>query len=118
MATLGSIDLGIVKKESVNKSGNLFFMPLPKQDSNKAITIDLFGVQRTITISAEFIGEPSTIKSKILQLDALHNGKQTGLTYNGETITNKKVYIQDLTWDYDEGEPTRIKYILTLIEGK
>lgn len=117
MATLGTIDLGIVKTENSSKDSNLFHYPIPKQDSDSAFLVDRMGVSRTITITGEFVGTPAEIKANISAIESVQNGKQSGSTYNGELLTGRNTQIQSFSWDYVEGTPNRVSYSLTLMEG-
>jgi len=118
MAQLGTIDLGIVKNENSVKDSNLFFYPIPTKDSHEAFLLDIMGVGRTITVSGEIIGTKEQIKSKVGLIENVANGKQGGLNYNGEIITGKNTFIQSFSWDYREGDPSRVVYTLTLLEGE
>jgi len=116
MATINSVDLGVVKTESSSKESNLFFFPMPYSDSDSAFLIDLMGTSRNINITGEFVGAPATIKSNIEAIEAIQNGQQGIVEYAGELIT-KDVQIQTFSWDYKEGDPNRVSYTLTLVEG-
>jgi hypothetical protein len=118
MATINGFDLGIVKTERSSKDCNLFFSQMPKQDSDKAYLLDIMGTGRTITITGEFVGEKETIISNVENIEGIADGKQVGGDYNGEIISGKNVYIQTFEWDYVEGDPQRVKYNLTLLEGE
>lgn len=117
MATLGTINLGIVKSESSSKESNLIFQAIPYSDSDKAITLDLMGTTRTLTISGEKVDTPTNLVTFISNIETAQNGQQTGLTYTGDMISGITVFIQSFSWDYVSGDPNRISYTLTLYEG-
>jgi hypothetical protein len=90
---------------------------MPYSDSNAAFLIDLMGTSRTITITGEFVGTKSELQSQVSAIETIQNGQQTNSTYNGEIISGKSVQIQSFNWDYKEGDPSRVSYTLTLMEG-
>lgn len=118
MATINSVDLGVVKIETSSKESNLFFQSLPYSDSTDAILLDLMGTQRTITLTGKFIESSiETLKSKIEAIESIQNGNQSVVVYAGSLIT-KNVEIQNFSWDYNEGSPNTVDYTLTLLEGR
>jgi hypothetical protein len=116
MAQINSVDLGIIKSEESSKESNLFFFPMPYSDSQDAFLIDLMGTSRTITISGELHGTKSEIQTKIQNIEAIQNGQQEIVTYQGELI-EKSVQIQTFSWTYASGDVNRVIYNLTLLEG-
>lgn len=119
MATLNSIDLGIIESESQSKESSLIQIAMPRNDSDKAVLADILGVMRTITVSGSVTsGTKSVLQNFILAIEAIQDGKQTNNTYTGEFITTaKKALIQTFSWTWEAANPTQIKYDITIIEG-
>lgn len=117
MATLGTINLGIVKNENSSKESNLILQGIPYSDSDEAVTLDLMGVTRILTINGEKVDTPTNLVTFIGNIESIQNGQQTGLIYSGDMISGITVLIQSFSWDYVSGDPNRITYTLTLYEG-
>ena len=116
MVNINSVSLGIVQSEHSDKDSNLFFQPIPYTDSKDAFLLDLMGTSRTITISGKFIGSKAELQQAINNIEAIQNGHQETVQYNGEMIT-KNVQIQSFSWEYTGGAVNEVTYTLTLYEG-
>jgi hypothetical protein len=119
MATLATKDLGTIETETQTKESNLFFQPLPYSDSTSAILLDLMGTSRTIQIEGMWIDTTkSNLQTYVSDIESIQNGQQSGSTYVGDFVTtDKTVLIQTFTWTWSAGDPGRIKYSLSLVEG-
>jgi hypothetical protein len=119
MASIGGTDLGSVTSERQSKVAQLFQQPLPTQNSDKAILLDIFGLRRNITLNGEFVGTLVEQNTFIQAIETIQNGTQEGATFvSSHTSTpNKVVFIDSFEWDVQKGTPTKIGYMLTLIEG-
>lgn len=116
----GMTTLGTVHSEESTKDAQLFQMPMPASDSNMAIMLDLFGVNRTINIKGTFVdGDGSlTIAQFIAELDAQANGVQSGKNYvSGTSGVTYTILVQTASWDVEEGAPTKVNYTINMIEG-
>jgi hypothetical protein len=114
----GMSSLGTVTSEDSTKDAQLFQMPIPRSDSNAAIMLDLFGVNRTISIRGVFTGTTGEIATFIGQLDALANGVQTNKTYHSDkSNVSYTVLVQTVRWNAEEGAVTKVNYEINLIEG-
>jgi len=114
----GLSSMGSIKKISSNKDSGLFKMPLPATDSTGTILLDIFGAGRSISISGTFTGTEATVASFIVELDGLIVGMQSsrdfvcdksGVTYH--------VLVESLSWEGEEGCPTKVDYEINLVEG-
>lgn len=120
MATLNSVDLGNIQIESHTKDSSLINFPLPGSDSDKAILLDLLGVNRTITIDGIKSGSASALNTFIAtDIESLIVGGQVGVTFVSSlsTFANKKVFVNSFTWNFLKGDPNKISYSLQLSEG-
>lgn len=110
------------QSEDFKKSANLITMALPKSETS--ISFDMLGVSFDITVSGTFVETtaPVTVANFISDLNSLIQGNQAntggaqvGYTFTpvsyGSTIT---VYVNDVSWTYNAGEPTKLTYSLTL----
>lgn len=91
MATLTNItSLGTVVNERITKDAQLFQMPMPMADSTEAIALDLFGVNRTITIDGIFVNGTGgkSVSEFIDELNSLINGTQLTRTYHSDLTVN------------------------------
>lgn len=116
----GLNSLGIVTKETQEKSCNLFYMPMPGSDSSSAILIDLFGSSRDITIEGVYPSSDTTysIANFIIALDALVNGSQTIQHFtSGKSGVQYHVLIDSVSWEAEEGNVSAVKYTIRMKEG-
>lgn len=118
--TLGSLDIGTVQSEDRNKDAQFFQMALPRQDSDKTIIRDLFGVSKTITLTGKKVvtsdGDRQTFASA---LEAALNGRQITRSYTSDlTGTTIKVLVSAVTLKYNEGAPHVVEYTLVLLEAR
>lgn len=120
MATLGGTDIGDVQTEQQVKDSGLFNQPLPTQDSDNTILLDLFGMTRTIQITGMFEGTEAAQRTFIAAMDTIAAGAQTGSAFVSGLITspaNRTVFIQNWSWTKSKADIRKIDYTLTLIEG-
>lgn len=119
MATLNGNNLGTIQSESSTKESNLFIQPLPYSDSTDSILMDLMGTSRTITITGQKISSTKADLTGFIQtIEGIQNGRQSSGTYVGDFDTSSKnVLIQSFSWTWNEADPQRIKYDLSLVEG-
>lgn len=119
MATIGGVDLGTVQSERQAKIGQLFQQPIPTQDSDAAILLDIFGMSRSITLSGVLNGTLSDQNTFIQAIESIMNGEQIGSTFvSSQTSTpNKLVFIDSFEWTVEEANSAYISYSITLIEG-
>lgn len=123
---LGGLYIGVVQSEEVTKDAQLFQMPMPMQDSNKAIVMDLFGAAKTITIKGTYTSD--IIQHLVIFVNQLHsycNGKQNAILYqsgfyydiNGSVITYPKVFVTSVAWNYESGSPNTLSYTIVMQEA-
>jgi hypothetical protein len=121
MASLvGMTSLGVVTRERVNKSANLFFMPIPGSDSSGAIVLDLFGVTGDLNIEGTFVNltASKTIAQFIVELENLVNGNQSINTYTSDKAGKTySVYVDSIDWDGVEGNANAITYSIAMKVG-
>jgi len=119
MASVGGIDLGTVISEKQTKTASLFQQPLPMQDSNQSILLDIFGMGRTIQITGVYVGTLEEQNTFIQAIEGIASGNQTGSTFvSSQTSTpNKNVFINDFEWTVNKADVSKIEYSLTLVEG-
>lgn len=115
--SLGGLDLGTITNEEVNKDSQLFQQPLPKNDSDKLIALDLFGVQKTISISGVKEGTTSDLQNFISTIQNAINGDQSTIAYTSDLHGPIQVLIQNFRWRYEEGSPNMVRYDLSLLEA-
>lgn len=122
--SLGTLQLGTIKKERPRADAQLFEQPMPGSSANNTILIDLFGVVKEITLEGNFISGTGGLTIKQFTDQFIDNstgkikGNQTTLSYSSDTMTNSiNVIIKSFEYSYDEAEPTRISYVLTIQEG-
>ena len=118
MASIGTKDLGDVKSEIQTKSSGLFNQPLPFEDSDTSLIMDLLGTSRTITVEGVKTGAVAALRTFITDIEGLQNGAQSSLVFvSSWTNVNKNVLISDFTHTKIEADESEISYSLTLIEG-
>ena len=105
--------------ERISKSNKLFHQPLPTNDSDRTILLDIFGVSRRINIKGKFVGSISEQKSFIESIENIINGKQEGTIYtSGKFITKTfNVFVNTLNYYADIGTAESLEYDLELLEG-
>lgn len=120
MATLSGIDLGDIQSEEHTKDSGIFNQPLPRQDSDTQILLDLFGVTRQINLSGILVGTESEQKTFIGQIEGICDGIQNGSAFVSSLITSPSSYnvlIQTFTWSKNAADLNKLNYNLTLMEG-
>ena len=114
----GAVDLGNVLTETSAKSSNLINFPMPLEDSSAALLMDLFGASRTITVDGVITGVVADLRTFVEQIETIQNGSQSGSTFiSSWTNANKTVLIQDFTHTKTEGDESKVRYSLTLVQG-
>lgn len=115
----GAIDLGNIQNERNRKATDLFIQALVASDSNAAIILDLFGTIRRISVDGIFTGNNTELNDFIVALGGIINGAQTGSTFVSSltTFASKTVLVEDFTWNYAKGDPNKINYNLSMVEG-
>lgn len=117
MTTLGGVDLGTITAEDSSKDAQLFQQAMPRQDSRFLISLDIFGVQRTIGVSGRKTGSEAEIQAFIVAIDALVNGVQVPINYTSEKSgATYKVVIQNIKWTGERGGVNYVDYTLDLLE--
>ena len=121
--SLGTFELGNVNEEDPDIEAQLFTQPMPGSNSASEIILDLFGVEKTIKINGDFIDGTGgkSIKQFCDQFVNAINGNQpsSGYAYQSLMVTSSiQVYLQSFLPKYASGDPTRVSYTLTLLEGK
>jgi len=76
LASPSSTDRSILSIGS-NKTANVFYTPIPTNDAEDALLIDLQGTTKVITINGQLASDPATISTFLASLEAMCNGKQT-----------------------------------------
>ena len=125
-----------VQSENIQKTSGFIELPLPLQDSDSKIVMDLLGSSRNINIrgivSEDDVGVNNLYKyaSDIVGLTGLITGNQkvattnpTGYTYNSEVLnygnsgtTTIKVLVMDASVERAYGNPTSFSYSINLLE--
>lgn len=119
MASIASINLGIVTSENQSKDSGIFQQPLPQSDADNAILLDVFGCFRTITVVGNFEGTITEQRTFIDAIEGICDGSQVSSDFVSSLTTDtKKVFIQTFSWDVIEATPSKISYTLTLLQGR
>lgn len=122
--------------ESGAKDANLIPLPLPLQDSDQTILMDLLGVTRTFTVNGKYTtgDDGGNVYLFARDLDLLINGNQGGGSQAGWTYTSvvlnleadgtlvtspvtKRVYVERVSYDTEAGNPNILSYSISLIEA-
>jgi len=119
MASIGTKSLGNVSSEVSAKNSGLFNWPMPFEDSDEAVLMDLMGTSRTITISGVFTGTVSELRTFISDIEGLQNGNQAGLTFvsSWKDYSATKFLIQDFTNTKIQADESKVEYNLVIVEG-
>lgn len=120
MATLNSIDLGDIQSEEQTKDAGLFQQMLPRQDSNNAILLDIFGASRSIIITGILTGTETEQRTFITAIELLNNGQQSSKPFVSSLITSpasRNVFVQSFRWIKNLADIGKINYTLTMVEG-
>ena len=119
MATIGTVTLPDVQSETQIKSTMLFQMPIPTEDSDKAIILDYFGMTTRITINGIVTGVDATHVTFINEIDSLMSGLQKGITFVSSKpgVTDKIVYLERFQWSVNAADVSKINYSIDMIEG-
>ena len=115
---LGGTILPNVQSERESRDSGMFTQALPTLDSSDTVLLDLFGVTKTISVEGFVIGSEADLKTFINAIEALQAPIQTGSEYYSELLAVPiDVYIQNFEWTWAAGDPTKIQYSITCIEG-
>ena len=108
-----------------SKEIQLIFMPLPNQNSDKAIGFDLYGVKREMSFQGLVIGTKTELQNFFLAMEDMANGSQwetvnksLQFSFDFDDITPilYDVLIKNFSWNWDKGVPDRLTYTLVLAE--
>jgi len=126
-----------VRSETVSKASNLIEFPIPTQDSDQRIIMDLMGASRNITIegvvTASDVSDLYKYADDLVGLgtDTLINGAQGtngynsggGYNYLSELYNRNRgvnsgivVYILDVSVDGEAGNTQGLRYSISMIE--
>lgn len=130
-----------VQSEEIRKESGLIDLPMPVSDSDSKLAFDLMGTSRTISIEGivassnvtnlyNYINDlvglknyPVAAKAVILSGNQGSNGGQVGWKYYPESLNIGRVtdiyitvYVTDVSVTREAGNPSSIKYNLTLME--
>ena len=122
MATINSVDLGDIKSEGDSKLSNLFIQAIPFSDSDETLLMDLFGANRTITLTGIKTGTTAELNTFVDNIEALQDADQgAGYTFVSSWRTSpgkdKTVLIEDFTHTKAEADESKLGYTLVLFEG-
>ena len=132
----GTLTLYGVQNEEISKNSNLIEFPIPTQDSNKRLVMDLMGSSRNVNITGRVsTNDVSDLYKYVEDLvglgtNTLVNGNQVGdgaiagYSYTSEVLnygrastqTTFAVYIMDVSVTRDKGDPESFSYSLNLVE--
>lgn len=115
----------------ISKDSQLEMIPYPSKDSNYAIIFDILGVLRNIYITGNNQGTSTQLKKFILDIEARINGQQYFNTTPAKTTVltlemggvasdidiSYNIVIKNFYWNFNAGEPSKIDYILEMIES-
>jgi len=115
--SLGSIPLGTVTRESMDKTSDLDIMPFPLSDSDDTQAFDFNGAKREIRIEG-MINGATNISNFITAIEAVVDGTQdTAISYTSDIIGTKNVKIKKYSFDYTNDGKNLIKYRIEMIES-
>ncbi len=120
-----------VQSLRMSKESQLEILPWPYQDSDKTIAFDVMGVIRNITINGNNQGTVTQLKKFILDIEGRINGIQVyGTTPKGTSVLtlsmggaasdidiSYNVVLKSFTWNFNNGAPNQIEWILEMIHG-
>lgn len=121
--SVGVVELHNVQSERVSKSGNVMVYPIPGENSNETLLVDLGGCTEEISITGveTFADEASrnTFASKL-----------RGFVTGGQSITGATTYYSDLLCpsgtvvvvesvniEFEAGNPLMLKYDVRMYVG-
>lgn len=127
-----------VQSESISKNSNMIEFPIPTQDSNKRLLMDLLGASRSVSISGVVsesdIGSGNLYKyvddlvglgaNTLVNGDQKGDGSVAGYTYTSEVMNYGRgvnstfsVYVMDVSATRVKGETISFAYQINLIEA-
>lgn len=132
--TYTNSSLGTITSEDRIKDSQLFQFPTPASDSSNTVLIDIFGVNASIRIKGAFVETdtaPTTradggatvgatnVAKFIDWLEHLINGTQSvARTYVSDTsLISYSTLILNCSWSRRGGEPNKIDYEISMVEG-
>ena len=118
--TFGSPQLESIRN---GKEVQLIFMPLPNQDSDKAIGFDLYGVKREMTLQGIVKGTKLELQGFFLAMEDMVDGSQwetenksLQFKFDFATELSYNVLIKSFNWGWVKGVPNKITFTLVLTE--
>lgn len=103
--------------------------PIPTNDANATIVIDLLGTKRTITLTGSVQGTVVQINSFVKDMESFVNSQQFLLSASGLTFSfdfpytttpgdlSYTVVMKSIDWEYDAGNPSQLNYTASLVQG-
>lgn len=121
--SLGSFELGTVTSEKVDVNAQLFEQPIPQSSANNTILLDLFGVIKTVRLSGVFINGTNGyslatfVNQFVDDSSGAIRGNQSAIVYASSVFSSSiHVRIQNFSYTFEAGDPTRVTYDLLLEE--
>ena len=135
-----------ITSEVIKKSNSLIRVPFPMADSNDSIMADLLGCSRDIVVEGNYSNEDNADLYKFVRDLASIKDKNSVTLINGDqsntggdkigydylpVVSNMsstgaitggdqeliRVYVNDVSVTFVDGDPNKVKYSLTLYEG-
>lgn len=115
----------MIQSMKVGKESQIMKIPIPTEDSDKALGYDLLGVIREIYITGKVTGTITQLKEFIFDIEGKVFGNQYSNTNNGHTFntdmagtgaTSYYVIITAFNWTYSFGAPNKIDYTLNMMQ--
>jgi len=125
-----------IENENFAKSANFININLPLGDSEDTIIFNLLGTTRNIRLRGVVTSSDATVGDFVFDLNNLITGQQgdtgaddqVGYIYTPQSISGAtggtgtvapeiRVFVNDVSWDFDAGNPGSIKYSITLFEA-
>ena len=145
-SSTNALTLYNIKSEVIKKSNSLIRVPFPMADSNDSIMADLLGASRDIIIEGNCSNEDITdlykyvrdfVSIKTVNAGTLITGDQSntgtnqvGYVYTpvvsnmsstgivtGGALETIRIYVNDASISFVDGDPNKVKFNLTLYEG-
>jgi len=126
MATLNTVDLGVVQSEEHNIEGGIDVQAMPGSPSSDADGFNFEGVLRTINVTGKYVAaDNSALESWINNWDnyttpssGLLNGEQLGVQYVSALFNSRSYKVMVATFNYKANlsQPNTVTYAFTLKE--
>ena len=109
---------GTLKKETVQKDNQNFYMNMPEADSNNSFALpSLLGVTRTIKLSGIFTTQDGTISTFLSELDSLANGNVNTFKYHSDKRNSDFfVSIDRVSYETQEAEVGMVSWDIDMTE--